>query len=213
MEKTLVVIAFLIATPPVFARPEWNFEADNPGKLPAGWQSRGGSAAGIYQIEADPGGNHFIAGRSRRSDVQLGVSVNEKPEQFPILSWRWRVWELPRSADERKTRTMDSAASVYAVFGSRLLPRVLKYVWSSSAPAGTMFKHPDSGRMAIIVIASGESQLGEWRNVSRNLLDDYRSAFGGDPPTLTALGIKTDSDSTSSSARADYDDLRLSRLK
>jgi Protein of unknown function (DUF3047) len=164
-------------------------------------------------IEADPDGNRFVAATSRGTDVQLGVALKEKPQQMPMLSWRWRVWELPTKADERAIRTMDSAAAVYAVFGSRLFPKILKYIWSTSVPAGASFRHPASSRMLIIVIASGMSHLGEWQVVGRNLVEDYRSAFRSDPVNLVALGIKTDSDSTGTTARADYDDLRLERVK
>jgi hypothetical protein len=193
----------------LFAMPEWTFQTDLVGGLPEGWQSRGGSAADVYRIEDEPNGNRFVEARSWNSDVQLGTTVSVRPEQLPILSWRWRVWNLPRNADERQVKTMDSAASVYAVFGSRLFPKVLKYVWSASAPVGATFKHPASSRMAIIVIESGVDHVGEWQKVSRNLLGDYRSAFGTSPGNLIALGIKTDSDSTRSSARADYDDFRV----
>src|SRR5262245_65408001 len=84
--------------------PEWNFEADTVGGLPAGWQTHGDDADAVYRIETDPDGNHYVAARSRSSDVQLGVTFTVKAEQFPVLSWRWRVWELPSKADERAIR-------------------------------------------------------------------------------------------------------------
>jgi hypothetical protein len=65
--------------------------------------------------------------------------------------------------------------------------------------------------MVIIVVASGENELGRWHAVSRNIVDDYRSVFGTNPGNLITLGIKTDSDSTGTLSRADYDDLRLDR--
>jgi Protein of unknown function (DUF3047) len=108
---------------------------------------------------------------------------------------------------------MDSAAAVYVAFGSRLFPRVLKYVWSTSATAGASFRHPSSDRMVIIVAASGENELGRWHAVSRNIVDDYRSVFETNPGNLITVGVKTDSDSTGTSSRADYDDLRLDRRK
>ena len=97
----------------------WNFNADPVGSLPAQWQARGGPGRPTYQVKAEPDGNRYLAAVSRNSDVQLGVEVKVRPEESPILSWRWRVLELPRAADERNLKTLDSAASVYAVFGSR----------------------------------------------------------------------------------------------
>jgi len=187
----------------------WTFAAAPLGGLPPGWAGRNGSASGIYQVEADHDGNRYLAARSTGSDVQLGTEVKAKLTDYPIFSWRWRVWELPRNGDERKVETMDSAAATYVVFGSRLFPKVLKYVWSSALPVGTVVRHPRSDRMVIVVVASGPRELGRWKSISRNISDDGKRFFGSDPGTIRAIGVKTDSDSTRSSARADYDDLAL----
>jgi DUF3047 family protein len=188
-----------------------DFNADPVGGLPRRWEARGGSASAVYQIKAEADGNRYLAAQSKGADVQLGVQLAMKDQEAPVLSWRWRIWELPRGADERNLKTLDSAAAVYAVFGSRLFPRILKYVWSTSVPAGRSFKHPNSGRMAIIVVDSGSHSFGQWHSVTRNLVVDYKAAFGSLPGNLIALGVKTDSDSTHSSAQADYDDIRLVR--
>jgi hypothetical protein len=206
--------ASLLLTLALMAMPsEWTFNNDPVGGLPAGWQARGGRPEPTYQIASETGGNRFLAAHSRGSDVQLGTELKVKPRESPSLSWRWRVWELPRNADERKLKTLDSAASIYAVFGSRLFPRILKYVWSTSVAPGSSFKHPSSGRMAIIVVASGPEGLGRWQTVKRNIVEDYIAAFGSEPGNLITIGVKTDADSTGSSARADYDDLRLEPRK
>jgi Protein of unknown function (DUF3047) len=189
----------------------WGFDSDPVGGLPKGWETRGNSSRPVYQIKAEADGNHYLSAESPNTDVQAGVEIEGVAREFPILSWRWRVWELPRGGDERNSRTLDSAASVYAVFGSRLFPRILKYVWSSSVPAGTSFNHPNSGRMVIIVVNSGSGSRGQWQTVSRDLAADYKRAFGSSPPNLIAIGVKTDSDSTRTSATADYDDIRVTR--
>ena len=188
----------------------WSFDADSLGGLPAGWRIRG-SEKPVYQVNVDPGGNRYLAATSQGSDSQLGTQLAAQPLEYPILSWRWRALELPRGADERNSRTLDSGASVYAVFGSRFFPRILKYVWSTTVPAGSSFKHPASDRMAIFVVNSGAGSLGMWQQVNRNIVDDYRKAFGFPPGRLIAIAVKTDSDSTNSSARADYDDIQLTR--
>jgi len=189
----------------------WNFSDSPIGGIPKGWETRGNSRHAVYRVQQDSDGNRYLAAQSFNDDVQLGVSVNVRPEQYPLLSWRWRVSVLPLAADERKSKTLDSAAAVYAVFGSQLLPRVLKYVWSTSAPTGSSFPHPSSGRMEIVVISSGSEALGQWQSVSRDLSADYEKAFRSRPPNLIAIGVKTDSDSTGTHAEADYDDIRLGR--
>ena len=187
----------------------WDFSGDALHGLPKGWQTRGRSPRPVYQVVAEPDGNRYVSAHSVGSDVQLGLDLSGKASGLSVLSWRWRVRELPAGGDERKVKTMDSGASVYAVFGSRIFPRILKYVWSTSLPVGTTFRHPDSGRMTIITVNSGRP--GQWQEVKRDLESDYKLAFGSNPSNLIAIGIKTDSDSTRTSAQADYDDIRLSR--
>ena len=189
----------------------WNFDGDPVGQLPKGWETRGNSRLPVYQVRADPDGNQYLSAKSQGSDVQLGIQFEAPFADSPVLSWRWRASELPRGGDERNSKTFDSAASVYAVFGPRLFPRILKYVWSTSVPVGSSFKHPNSGRMVLIVVNTGAGSLGRWQQVTRDLAADYRTAFGSAPPNLIAIGVKTDSDSTNTSAQADYDDIQLTR--
>src|SRR5436190_8715323 len=95
----------------------WNFNADPIGKIPYGWEPRGArSPRPTYQIQEEVDGNRYLAARSEGSDVQLGLELSAKPQTMPVLSWRWRVLQLPRNADERNQKTLDSAASIYAVF-------------------------------------------------------------------------------------------------
>jgi hypothetical protein len=190
---------------------DWSFNLDPLGEIPKGWETRGDSKRQVYEIKADANGNRYLSAESIGSDVQLLTAINLRPEEFSTLSWNWRVTALPRGANERSSKTLDSAASVYAVFGSRLFPRILKYVWSTGVPAGSSFKHPTSDRVAIIVVKSGTDFLGIWQTVKRDLEADYRAAFAASPPELIAIGVKTDSDSTRTSAQADYDDIRISR--
>src|SRR5262245_19759634 len=107
----------------LLAGTHWDFENDVIGKLPMNWELRGkDSVRPTYQIQEEADGNRFLSAISNGSDVQAGAEAGVRPEDFPVLAWRWRVWQLPKNADERGARTLDSAASVYAVFGSRLFP-------------------------------------------------------------------------------------------
>jgi Ca2+-binding EF-hand superfamily protein len=48
----------------------------------------------------------------------------------------------------------------------------------------------------MIVLQKGKRNLGRWIVEERNILDDYRRAFGADPPAMATLGIMNDSDNT-----------------
>lgn len=206
----LYLVLTILMAEPVPTNLRFDFQQDAVGGLPSGWSARGKAAPETYRVQADPDGNRYLAAHSRGSDVQLGVKLPVEAQHSTVLSWRWRVWELPAGGDESRLAMLDSAAAVYVVFGDGLFPKVLKYVWSSSQPVGSVLRHPRSRRMAMVVLASGLHDPGHWQGVSRGVADDYRKIFGEHPPPITAIGVKTDSDSTRSSARADYDDLNLS---
>jgi hypothetical protein len=127
------------------------------------------------------------------------------------MSWRWRVRELPSGADEREAATNDSAAGVYVVFKGGLgglLPRAIKYVWSTHEPRGTALPSPRYPNARILVLQSGTEGAGAWRTETVNVVEDYRRLFAAEPPEPRGIAVLTDADNTRTRAVADYDDFR-----
>jgi hypothetical protein len=83
----------------------------------------------------------------------------------------------------------------------------LVYVWVRSAPVGTVLPSPYSDRVRLFVVESGEARVGQWINVRRNVLEDYRRAFDEDPGDIVAVGVMTDSGDDGSTRRAFYGDI------
>jgi hypothetical protein len=63
----------------------------------------------------------------------------------------------------------------------------------------------------IIAVESGPGEAGRWLSVRRNIVEDYRRAFGEPPPDVSAIAIMTDTDNTGESALAWYGDIFASR--
>ena len=187
-----------------------NFDADQPLTFPQNWQVRGSeeAARAVYKVEVE-GGNHFLHAHAEKQDVQIGLTRSFQPKEFPVLQWRWRVKQLPTGGNEGALNTNDSAAGVYVVFDSTVLPRVLKYVWSSSLPVGTHVTSPVYWRAKVIVLESGPDQGNEWKVETVNLYNDYKESFEAEPGEIQGIAILTDSDITKSVAEADYDDFTL----
>ncbi len=59
----------------------------------------------------------------------------------------------------------------------------------------------------MIVIESGDKNKNTWMQEKRNIADDYRLAFGEEPPIISGVAIMTDSDNTKESAVAWYGDI------
>lgn len=187
-----------------------NFEQYSPQAFPNSWKVRGDedTARVIYRI-VEEDGNHFLRARAEKQGVQIGLTKTFHPKQFPVLQWRWRVQQLPVGGNEKVLKTNDSAAGVYVVFDSTVMPRAIKYVWSSSLPVGTQVDSPAYWRAKVVVLESGGAAVGEWRQEAVNFYEDYRKLFGFEPGEVEGVALLTDSDTTSTVAEADYDDFTL----
>jgi hypothetical protein len=62
-----------------------------------------------------------------------------------------------------------------------------------------------------IVVESGEQRLDEWVTVRRNILEDYKRAFGEEPGDVVAVGIMTDYGDNNAPRRAFYGDITFRR--
>jgi hypothetical protein len=67
--------------------------------------------------------------------------------------------------------------------------------------------HTDRVRM--IVVRSGTADAGRWVAETRNVLEDYRRAFGEEPPPVSGVAVMTDTDQTGGRATAWYGDIRF----
>ena len=65
----------------------------------------------------------------------------------------------------------------------------------------------------MIVVQSGRDKAGKWLEETRNILDDYRKAFGEDPTLIHSVGIMTDTDNTETKARSYYGDISFLKAK
>jgi hypothetical protein len=63
----------------------------------------------------------------------------------------------------------------------------------------------------MFVVESGPSKLNQWVSEERNILEDYKKAFGQEPPMISGIAIMTDADNTGESAIAYYGDIVLKK--
>ncbi len=187
-----------------------NFDTDQPLTFPQNWKIRGDEeiARNVYTVVAE-NGNQYLRAYADDQDVQIGISRAFQPKEFPALQWRWRAKQLPTGANERVLKTNDSVAGVYVIFDSTIVPRAIKYVWSSSLPVGSRFTSPVYWRSRIVVLQSGLAQPNEWKLETVNFYHDYKALFGTEPSEVLGFAILTDSDVTNSIAEADYDDFAV----
>ncbi len=161
-------------------------------------------------------GKGIIKAESVGSRASLYKEVREKEKDLPVLSWRWKISNVVRSAVETKKDRFDAAARVKVVFGSERGSKVtegtepsgfgIEYIWASHLPRGHIFDHPGEKYCKVFVLETGERKAGEWVFEKRNLHTDYKKAFGTEPRGVLAIGIQTDTDHSNEMVTAYYSD-------
>ncbi|MEX2475847.1 DUF3047 domain-containing protein [Marinobacter sp.] len=176
---------------------------------------------GIQVIEART--DNSASGLIARLDVDPGESL--------ILRWRWKVSNTFEKGNARNKSGDDYPARIYvafefeadkaswferakrktveAVFGEELPGNAINYIWANRLAAGDTVANPYSDETMMIAVTSGDDQAGEWVTVERDIVADYRAAFGDSPPRIRGVAIMSDSDNTGESATAWYGDLEL----
>ncbi|HEV8642556.1 MAG TPA: DUF3047 domain-containing protein [Methylomirabilota bacterium] len=182
--------------------------------VPRGWALKEFSGrASVMLMQAEPGLVFRL--RSERTSFALYHDSVIDLDEFPVLSWWWKVVQLPARGDVRHQATDDQAAQVYVVFPRWPSPRtksdVIGYVWDTAAPVNTRLVSAKASNVRIIVVESGPSRLGTWRRGQRNVRDDYIALFGRRPPRAGSIALMIDTDDTQGTAETLIGDLGFSR--
>ena len=184
--------------------------ADPAAPLAETWDHRVFGAATSYsQVRMD--GVVCIRAQGRASASGLYRPDNYRVAVHPWLEWRWRVDALQGAADIRVKEREDFAAAIFLIFGrpgllSRDAP-TLAYVWTNERVArDSIVVNPRfPAQMRSVVVENGSGRLGSWRTERRNVVADFKRAFGRDPPEVVELiAIFTDNDNTGEPVEAYY---------
>ncbi|MFH1782487.1 MAG: DUF3047 domain-containing protein [Candidatus Omnitrophota bacterium] len=210
----LVVMLFVTALAYAFNLPK--FFGFNRRNALEEWEEKIFKNKVIYTVE-HKAGEGYLNAESDRACSGLIYKMKFSPRNFPMMSWGWKVIKFP---DKNKLIPNDSgwiekddyAARVYVIFSgfSFMQTRSIEYIWDETLPEGTIFTSPYFKNIKLIVAESGSGKLGEWVIEQRNILDDYKKAFGS-PPLMgvAAIAIMTDTDNTLSTAEAQYKDIKV----
>ena len=189
-----------------------DFAKSKPGEFPADWNAREDAGKAVYAVREE-GGLRFLAADARGLGIQAARKFEWDLAAYPVLAWAWRPRQFPDGADERQSKTNDSAVAVYAVF-PHWIPgtvRSVKYVWSAVVPKGTQLSS-SGGRTQVHVLRSGVEGKDQWVEERANVLEDFKRLFKTSSiPKPEGIAVLTDSDDTQSRARGDYAKFRVCR--
>lgn len=166
---------------------------------------------------------------SEASASGLTREIKINPREYPIVEWRWKIMNILKKGDVQRKEGDDYPARIYIAFeyepdklgffkkaefliarllyGENLPLAAINYIWESKAPIGTMVPNPYTDRVMMFVVESSSAKLNQWVNEERNVYEDYKKAFGEEPPMISGVAIMTDTDNTGESATAYYGDI------
>ena len=185
-----------------------------------------------YQLVRD-GDRVAVKATSQASSSGYTKEILIDPKEYPIIQWQWKVSNILKAGDVAKKEGDDYPARIYVTFqydsqkvglfgkakyeAARLIygryPPLgaINYIWESRAPVGTAVPNPFTDQVQMIVVESGSSRLDTWITEERDVYEDYKRAFGQEPPMISGVAIMTDTDNTGESAEAYYGDIAFKK--
>lgn len=144
--------------------------------------------------------------------------------EYPILKWRWKVSNVYRKGDSATKKGDDYPARLYVLFaydpekasaGKRFKYQLaqllygqfppdssISYIWDNRATTKPFIVNAYVDEARMIPVSSGTSQVNTWQEYAVNVVQDYKMAFGQDPPATASLAVMCDSDNTHEAATA-----------
>jgi hypothetical protein len=213
--------------------------------VPKGWyllRFRGSTKLTSYTPVEDCN-NVYIKAESEASGAPIYKIAKFNPQDYPYISWRWKADNILEKGNAYTKKGNDFSVSLGIIFdydpqrasfiksvkysliklfyGAYPPDYVILYVWGNGVheKKGDIITNPYSETVKMFVLENGNSNLNKWRIEERNILEDFKNAFGTYPKQrVGGIGIHTDSDNTSLyysgnyRAVGYYDDIVVSKV-
>jgi len=170
-----------------------------------------------YTIEIE-NDESFLKAESSASASAIIYNREFNVYDYPGVRWRWKVSNIYLDAKPEKKSGDDYPIRVYVIFKydpetAHVLDKIrygvarklygeypphstLNYVWANSEGQKAIITSPYTDKARLIALEKGKGKTGAWQHEEVNILQDYRAAFGTDPPAAASIAIMNDSDNT-----------------
>ncbi len=151
--------------------------------------------------------------------------------EFPHLKWKWKVSNVYEKGNAGFKESDDYPLRIYVMFkydpdrtsfgkkfkygfakkmyGKYPPHSTLNYIWANRKHEKDILTNSYAKEAKMIVVQSGTENIGKWLEHEVNILEDYRKAFGKDPPEEASIAIMNDSDNTGESSLSFVDYLEV----
>jgi hypothetical protein len=161
------------------------------------------------------------------SDNSASALVLRQPfnvYQFPKLAWRWKISNVYQKGDSSTKAGDDYPARLYVMFAyepehASLAKRIkyqmaktlygqyppdssISYIWDNRESQATVITNAYASEAKMIPVSAGPAKVNTWQEYTADIVQDYRRAFGQDPPPTATLAVMNDSDNTGEAAKS-----------
>ncbi|MBM4314427.1 MAG: DUF3047 domain-containing protein [Deltaproteobacteria bacterium] len=186
----------------------------------------------LYTIERKDG-ESVLKAASRASASALVYKETFSVYEYSRARWRWQVDNVYGNLSPEEKSGDDYPLRVYVTFlydpvkaaplerlryglakglyGEYPPHSTLIYVWASHEGQAGIMASPYTERAKVIALQRGKGKVGTWQTEEVNILEDYRRAFGAEPPASASLAVMNDSDNTGQSAVSYLDFIEVFR--
>lgn len=170
-----------------------------------------------YTIESN-GDNKYLKAESNGSASAIIYKDAFNVYEFPNVRWSWRIENVYEKGNAKTKEGDDYPIRVYVLFeynpeeagffekatynslkliyGKYPPHSSLNYVWANEDYGKEILSSPATDRSKMFFLEEGSSNTGEWITEEINILEDYKKAFGDNPPAHATIAIMNDSDNT-----------------
>ena len=175
-----------------------------------------------YEIVMGKDGETLLKASSKASASGLIWKKRFNIYKFPRIKWRWKINSVYTKGNALEKSGDDYPLRIYVIFNydpqkadfwmrarystAKLLygqyppHSSLNYIWANRPHKQKILNSAYTDSAKLIVLQAGAAKAGSWVNEEVNALEDYREAFGGDPPEEASLAVMNDSDNTGESS-------------
>ena len=143
-----------------------------------------------------------------RARASAGMLITRIPEEvwkkYPVVRWRWRVLKQVSFTGKEPD---DQAAVLYFGDGSMFRQFMVAYRWEHSYPLGDESQLSYLGGTLVrrICMRNAEAIPGKWYVEERNVVQDFRRAFGREPVGRCGLTIGANSQYSGCETLVEFD--------
>jgi hypothetical protein len=154
---------------------------------------------------------------------------------YPKVTWRWKaenIYKNGNATDEsgddypiricivfkyepEKAELLESMkySTAKLLYGRYPPHSSLGYIWANREHEEEVIASVSTEKSKMIPLQMGSKNLGKWQIQDINIIEDYKMAFGTNPPPVASIGIMNDSDNTGENAVSYVDFVEIYREK